>query len=94
MDIKNDVFAVRELHIRSQYLPVCVELPVSIRTRSQYLSCSELVDDQRNQRAIEPDAEHARRHASGDSGENESGGEGVVGHASGKAAVGGVNAAV
>ena len=52
------------------------------------------MDDQRNQRAIEPDAEHARRHASGDSGENESGGEGVVGHASGKAAVGGVNAAV
>ena len=40
MNIKNDVFAVRELHIRSQYLPVCVELPVSIRAVAPLYGCS------------------------------------------------------
>ena len=33
-----------------------------------------------NQRAIQPDAEHARRHASRNGGEENTGGEGVIGH--------------
>jgi hypothetical protein len=41
---------------------------------------AQLVDDQRNQRAIEPDAEHAARHADRDGRDNESGGEGVIRH--------------